>query len=106
MAPEPATPASPVPLEQCLRNLSLLLSPDNDLAYYPSPSGGGRRAVASVSLGQRPWVEALVLPRLQDFAQRVGADLIVVRGEAAQRMRHPGRLTRGPPEMAGHAIKG
>lgn len=86
-------PASdPAVLERCLRNLSLLLSPDNDLLFHPHEGDrhNGTRVVATVSLGERPWVEPLVLPRLKDFAAKVGADLIVVRGASKRQQQRGG----------------
>jgi hypothetical protein len=38
-----------------------------------------RRLVVVVSLGLRPWVEPLVLPRLRAYAARVSADLLLLR---------------------------
>jgi hypothetical protein len=38
-----------------------------------------RRLISLVSLGERPWLEAFVLPRLRSYATRVHADFLLLR---------------------------
>lgn len=57
-------------------------APADGLTVYASGKHLHARVVVVISYGDRPWFEPLVLPRVLQYATRVGADVAVVRGAA------------------------
>ena len=70
--------------EVCLRQLSAGLPEGNRLRVVDGGGVQGTRVIATVALGERPWFESLVRPRMLELAERVKADLITVTGERCE----------------------